>query len=124
LTGIFSAAPAGGGQGGTKHTAYQATTRQDGTSSISMQTITAMQPYEHKSLEELRYEDYMMGNKGSGSATGATGGFSSTGFGIAPSSGFGTSNAFGKPATGEWCERIYFSLFSCWQPLTDYCVPT
>ena len=72
------AAPPGGG--GTKVPPYQATTRQDGTSSIQMQTITAMQQYETKSLDELRYEDYMQGNKGTGTAGGAApGGFGAFG---------------------------------------------
>ena len=102
--GLFGGAPAGApGSGGTKHTTYAPTTRQDGTSSIQMQTITAMPAYEQKSLEELRYEDYMMGNKGSGSATGGGGGFASTGgFGAPAPGGFGsTTSTFGKPATGK-----------------------
>jgi hypothetical protein len=37
----------------------------DGTASVTFQSITAMVQYEHKSFEELRWEDYMAGNKGS-----------------------------------------------------------
>jgi nuclear pore complex protein Nup98-Nup96 len=39
----------------------------------NIQVITAMQQYQHKSVDELRYEDYMRGNKG-GQAAGGLGG--------------------------------------------------
>ena len=46
----------------------------------NIQAITAMPAYQHKSVEELRYEDYARGNKG-GSTTGGMGGGLGTGFG-------------------------------------------
>lgn len=63
---------------------YQSTTKQDGTSSIILQAITAMPQYEQKSFEELRLEDYMAGNKGTKSQAtpGTSSGFG--GFGVAP----------------------------------------
>jgi nuclear pore complex protein Nup98-Nup96 len=78
-----SAANAGGG--GTRAAPYQVTSRQDGTSSITLHAITAMQQYESKSFEELRFEDYSQGNKGSSTGQ-APGGFGAT------------SNSFASPA--------------------------
>ena len=100
--GLFGApAPAAGG-GGTKAFPYQMTSRQDGTSSINLHSITAMSQYESKSFEELRFDDYSQGNRGAQTPT-SGGGFG--GFGApapAPSSGlFGASApapAFGAPA--------------------------
>ncbi|KAG7354391.1 nucleoporin autopeptidase [Nitzschia inconspicua] len=101
-------APVGGmagatGTGGTKVTPFQPTQRQDGTSQISLQSITAMQPYENKSFEELRFEDYSQGNKGTGGATqpGSSGGFGTFGAAApAPTGLFGSSAPapFGAPA--------------------------
>lgn len=92
------------GTGGTKGTPFQPTARQDGTSQIILHSITAMQPYQTKSFEELRFEDYGQGNKGTGGATqpGATGGFGTFGApAAAPTGGlFGSAApaAFGAPA--------------------------
>lgn len=84
----------GGGAGGTKIQPFQVTAKQDGTSTINMQSISAMPAYEAKSFEELRFEDYSQGNRGSQNAAApAPGGF---GFGStlggqapAPTTGFG-----------------------------------
>ena len=74
--GIFGApAPAGGmfgggaapgapGGGGTKAIQFTPAQIQDGDKTITMQSISVMPQYERKSFEELRYEDYMQGNKG------------------------------------------------------------
>ena len=92
------AAPGQPGAGGTKQTPYQPTNRQDGTSTIQMQSISAMSAYENKSFDELRYEDYLQGNKGAGNASTGFGGF---GAAPAPSGLFGSSPApaFGAPST-------------------------
>ncbi|CAB9529759.1 Nuclear protein 96 (Partial), partial [Seminavis robusta] len=68
--------------GGTKSTPYQPTPRQVETSTgtILFQTISAMPVYEHKSIEELRYEDYLQANNGTGNGT-ATRGSSSEVYG-------------------------------------------
>jgi Nuclear protein 96/Nucleoporin autopeptidase/Nucleoporin FG repeat region len=63
-----------GGVGGTRATPYQVTSRHDGTSAINVQSITAMPAYESKSFEELRFEDYSQGNRGSASTPTASGG--------------------------------------------------
>jgi hypothetical protein len=43
---------------------YQMTAKQEGLSSIVFQATTAMPQYEQKLFEELRYEDYAAGNRG------------------------------------------------------------
>lgn len=48
---------------GTKLTSFQPTRKQDGTSSIQFQSITAMPQYQNKSFEELRVEDYLADSK-------------------------------------------------------------
>lgn len=91
------------GGGGTKATPFQTTNRQDGASGITLHSITAMPQYENKSFEELRFEDYSQGNKGSGGATqpSTTGGFGTFGSPApAPSGLFGSAAPapFGAPA--------------------------
>ena len=49
----------GSGPAGTKIQPFLPTTKTDGTSSIRMQSISAMEAYENKSFEELRYEDHV-----------------------------------------------------------------
>lgn len=100
--GLFGAPQQQQGVGGGSTVApYQATSRQDGTSMISLHSISAMNQYENKSFEELRYEDYSLGNKGDSSGNNTTaGGFS---FGAPASGGFGapapaSSGLFGAPA--------------------------
>lgn len=82
----------------------------------NIQVITAMQAYQHKSVEELRLEDYARGNKGPGSGGGVLGGGMGGGLGslggggmfgggAAASSPFGakpaaTLGGFGQPAAG------------------------
>ncbi len=119
--GLFGApaAPVGGaaGQGvGSRVAPFQETRTQDGTNSISFQSVTAMPQYQEKSFEELRLEDYMAGNKGSqgqpvaapvggfgapAPAPAMGGGlFGSTTPAPAPTSGFGFGAATPAPATG------------------------
>jgi len=125
LFGGGAAAPVGGGlfgggaaaKPGTLATPYSVTSKSDGSTTINIQAITAMPQYEAKSFEELRFEDYQAGNKGSmgqpGAAAPVTGGFGTTGafgapaptpvglFGApapAPAFGASTTGAFGAPA--------------------------
>ena len=98
----FGAAPAAGGFGaptqqtaGTASVPYTASSKQDGSNTIVLQSITGMPQFEQKSFEELRLEDYAAGNKGTkgqAAAAPATGGFG--GFGAAPQ----PAPAFGQPA--------------------------
>ena len=92
--------PAAAQGGGTKLNPFQPTRKQDGTSSIQFQSITAMPQYQTKSFEELRVEDYMAGNKGSQGQAPATGGFGAPaagGFG-SPAPAPGGFGGFGSPA--------------------------
>ena len=75
---------------------FQVTSKRDNNASINLQSITAMPQYENKSFEELRFEDYSQGNKGSASTptAGNAGGFG--GFGAAPAPSGGA--LFGQPA--------------------------
>ena len=50
--------------GGSMGVQYQSTTKQEGWSSITLHSISAMPQYGQKSFEELRLEDYMAGNRG------------------------------------------------------------
>ena len=85
---------------GTASIPYQETTHADGSDSISLAAITAMPAYQDKSFDELRLEDYKLGNKGSQGA-----GQASTGFG-----GFGSNASAPTPASGG------FGLFGSPQP--------
>jgi hypothetical protein len=49
---------------GTMGVQYQSTTNQEGWSSITLHSISAMPQYVQKSFEELRLEDYTAGNRG------------------------------------------------------------
>jgi len=92
-TSPFGGQPAAQGpHEGTSAVPFQVTSRKDNNNTINLQSITAMTQYENKSFEELRFEDYSKGNKGTASATTPTAG----GFG-----GFGAQPApapFGAPA--------------------------
>eukprot|EP00536_Pseudo-nitzschia_multiseries_P003763 jgi/Psemu1/64310/estExt_Genemark1.C_590048 len=93
--GLFGSTAPAAGSGGTKIAPFQPAQRVDGTTQITLHSISAMQQYMAKSPEELRFEDYGQGNKGSGAAQ--TGGFGSPATGAfgapAPATG-----AFGAPA--------------------------
>ena len=118
-TPAFGAAPAGAHFGGIAQQQkpgslaypYQQITKQDGNNNITLHSITAMQQFESKSFEELRLEDYLVGNKGSqGQQTQAP----------AVTSGFGATApapAFGAPQEGNntiWPDLTnIFNGFSC-----------
>lgn len=103
-----AASPGQPGQGGTRMLPYQITPKQDGSSTIQLQAISAMSQYEIKSFEELRFEDYSQGNRGSSTpqASNSPGGFGFASPAPAPAGGglFGAPAAapggFGAPAPG------------------------
>jgi hypothetical protein len=57
------------GVGGTRTVPYSVTTLPDGTSQVHLHSITAKAPYHHKSFEELRFEDCLIGENKSTSTT-------------------------------------------------------
>lgn len=74
--GVFGSPPVASSASGTRATPYQVTSRQDGTTSINLQSISAMQQYQDQSHEELRFADYSQGNRGTAApAPSAYGGF-------------------------------------------------
>ena len=115
------------GATGTGNPPYKPIKNQEGTNANTIVAITAMNEYQNKSFEELRFEDYQKGNnkgvpqQGGMLATGTTGfgatqspglggggfmagGTTTTGFG-ATTTGFGntTPNLLGAPKTsGEY----------------------
>lgn len=76
--GLFSstASVSSAASGGTRIAPYQATSRADGTTTINLQSISAMEAYKDQSHEELRFADYSQGNRGTASPAPASfGGF-------------------------------------------------
>ena len=96
--GMFGApAPGVPGAGGTRGTPFSVTPKSDGSTSINFQSISAMAPYESKSFEELRFEDYSLGNRGSANTT-PTASNTSSFFGGPTSAPAGGSIFGGNPA--------------------------
>lgn len=92
-----AASTAGNNNSGTGGTPFSAVVEKDGATSQNShyQSITFQQPYQNKSFEELRVEDYMQGRK-SGNTNGQAGSFgTSTGFG-----GFGGTQQNNTASTG------------------------
>ncbi|CAA3022457.1 nuclear pore complex NUP98A isoform X1 [Olea europaea subsp. europaea] len=87
-------------RGGSRVASYTPTPEVDGGSSTQpagkLESISAMPVYKDKSHEELRWEDYQLGDKGgpapASQSTGAVG-FGSSGFGSSSTPAFGQSSA-------------------------------
>ncbi|KAH7833143.1 hypothetical protein Vadar_003473 [Vaccinium darrowii] len=102
----FGQAAFGGQHGGTRVAAFTPTTELDsgtGTEPAGkLESISAMPVYKDKSHEELKWEDYQLGDKGgpapAGQSTGATG------FGATPtqSNPFASSSAFGQSSANPF----------------------
>eukprot|EP01018_Ginkgo_biloba_P034071 Gb_06450 [translate_table: standard] len=60
----ISPSPFGGQRGGSRVTSYRATSEADGVASGKLHSISAMPVYKEKMHEELRWEDYKLGDKG------------------------------------------------------------
>ena len=91
---------------GSRAVAYAKTQDADASSTggaktvVFFDTIVAQPPYANRSVEELRWEDYAAGVKGSATAAGPAAALLSSGFGAAPATGglfgaAGTQSAFG-----------------------------
>ncbi|XP_049348812.1 nuclear pore complex protein NUP98A isoform X1 [Solanum verrucosum] len=95
----FGQSAVGGQRGGTRVAAYQATPDADnpsGTQPAKLESISAMPVYKEKSHEELRWEDYQLGDKGGPAPAGqSTSGmnFGSSAFASSTTSPFGQSSA-------------------------------
>ncbi|KAL3499127.1 hypothetical protein ACH5RR_041859 [Cinchona calisaya] len=84
-------------RGGSRVVPYASTTEVDGAQPAGkLESISAMPAYKDKSHEELRWEDYQLGDKGGPAPAGqstATIGFGSSGFGSSSNPAFGQSSA-------------------------------
>ena len=102
-----------GGQGGTGNPPYRVIQERESmpgapgqVQAFNYMAICKMTEYAHKSFEELRFEDYQKGNKGTAAAAttafGAAAPSPAPGFGAAPSPFGGAANAspFGGAAPG------------------------
>ena len=78
---------------GSRAVAYAKTQDADASSTggaktvVFFDTIVAQPPYANRSVEELRWEDYAAGVKGSATAAGPAAALLSSGFGAAPATG-------------------------------------
>ncbi|XP_017611067.1 nuclear pore complex protein NUP98A-like isoform X3 [Gossypium arboreum] len=95
----FGQSPFGGQRGGSRIAPYSSTTEADGGSGTQpagkLGSISAMPVYKDKSHEELRWEDYQLGDKGGPNPAAQPS--AGIGFGVSttPSNPFGTSSTFG-----------------------------
>ncbi|TYJ07639.1 hypothetical protein E1A91_A11G019000v1 [Gossypium mustelinum] len=95
----FGQSPFGGQRGGSRVAPYSSTTEADGGSGTQpagkLESISAMPVYKDKSHEELRWEDYQLGDKGGPNPAARPS--AGIGFGVSttPSNPFGTSSTFG-----------------------------
>ncbi|KAK8267723.1 hypothetical protein V6Z12_D11G018000 [Gossypium hirsutum] len=95
----FGQSPFGGQRGGSRVAPYSSTTEADGGSGTQpagkLESISAMPVYKDKSHEELRWEDYQLGDKGGPNP--ASQPSAGIGFGVStsPSNPFSTSSTFG-----------------------------
>ncbi|KAI8569950.1 hypothetical protein RHMOL_Rhmol02G0317900 [Rhododendron molle] len=102
----FGQAGFGGQRGGTRVAAYTPTAELDsGTGSQpagKLESISAMPVYKDKSHEELRWEDYQLGDKGGPAPAGQS--TSAVGFGAATtqSNPFASSSAFGQSSANPF----------------------
>ncbi|KAL0287366.1 UNVERIFIED_CONTAM: Nuclear pore complex protein A [Sesamum angustifolium] len=90
----------GGQRGGSRVSPYSPTPETDGATGTQpagkLESISAMPVYKDKSHEELRWEDYQLGDKGGPAPAGqapAAVGFGSSGFGTSSTPAFGQSSA-------------------------------
>ncbi|GMY31983.1 nuclear pore complex protein NUP98A [Fagus crenata] len=89
----FGQSPFGSQRGGSRVAAYTPTTEADGGAQAAgkLESISAMPVYKDKSHEELRWEDYQLGDKGGPLPAGQPAG--GIGFSSSPSPTFGQSAA-------------------------------
>ncbi|KAI3453280.1 hypothetical protein Pfo_009943 [Paulownia fortunei] len=95
----FGQSAFGGQRGGSRVSPYSPTPETDGATGTQpagkLESISAMPVYKDKSHEELRWEDYQLGDKGGPAPAGqasAVVGFGSSGFGSSSTPAFGQSS--------------------------------
>ncbi|PPR95463.1 hypothetical protein GOBAR_AA25220 [Gossypium barbadense] len=102
----FGQSPFGGQRGGSRVAPYSSTTEADGGSGTQpagkLESISAMPVYKDKSHEELRWEDYQLGDKGGPNPAARPS--AGIGFGVSttPSNPFGTSSTFGQTSANPF----------------------
>ncbi|GER56134.1 nucleoporin family protein [Striga asiatica] len=108
----FGQSTFGGQRGGSRVSPYSPTTETDGATGTQpagkLESISAMPVYKDKSHEELRWEDYQLGDKGGpapASQATSIGGFGSTGFGS-------TTSAFGQTAANPFSSSASSNPFA------------
>ncbi|KAF7151198.1 hypothetical protein RHSIM_Rhsim02G0255400 [Rhododendron simsii] len=102
----FGQAGFGGQRGGTRVAAYTPTAELDsGTGSQpagKLESISAMPVYKDKSHEELRWEDYQLGDKGGPAPAGQSAGAIGFGAPATQSNPFASSSAFGQSSANPF----------------------
>ncbi|GAB4825977.1 hypothetical protein Ancab_008846 [Ancistrocladus abbreviatus] len=99
----------GGQRGGTRIASYTPTTDPDSASGTQppgkLESISAMPAYKDKSHEELRWEDYQLGDKGGPNPAGQP---AATGFGVstAQSNPFASSSTFGQSSSNPFSTSV------------------
>ncbi|XWS38102.1 hypothetical protein CRYUN_Cryun19dG0101800 [Craigia yunnanensis] len=98
--------PFGGQRGGSRVAPYTPTTEADSGSgtqpAAKLESISAMPVYKDKSHEELRWEDYQLGDKGGPQPAAQPSGGIGFGVSTAPTSPFGSSSTFGQTSASPF----------------------
>ncbi|XVF12811.1 hypothetical protein REPUB_Repub08aG0152200 [Reevesia pubescens] len=102
----FGQSPFGGQRGGSRVAPYTPTTEADGGSgtqpAAKLESISAMPIYKDKSHEELRWEDYQLGDKGGLQPAAQPSGGIGFGVSTAPTSPFVSSSTFGQTSANPF----------------------
>ncbi|KAJ9173822.1 hypothetical protein P3X46_016921 [Hevea brasiliensis] len=103
-----------GHRGGSRAVAYSATaeTESSGGTPGKLESISAMPVYKDKSHEELRWEDYQLGDKGGPLPPGQSSVVNNFGVSSAPSNPFAPSNTFAQSAASPFSSTISSNPFS------------
>ncbi|XP_044476542.1 nuclear pore complex protein NUP98A-like isoform X2 [Mangifera indica] len=103
-------------RGGSRVAAYTPTTEADTGSSTQpagkLESICAMPVYKDKSHEELRWEDYQLGDKGGPPPAGQSAGGIGFGVSAAPSSPFAAPSVFGASSASPFSSTTSSNLFA------------
>ncbi|XVE58209.1 hypothetical protein DITRI_Ditri04bG0151700 [Diplodiscus trichospermus] len=102
----FGQSAFGGQRGGSRVAPYTPTTEADSGSATQpaakLESISAMPVYKDKSHEELRWEDYQLGDKGGPQAAAQPSGGIGFGVSTAPTGPFGSSSTFGQTSANPF----------------------